>query len=89
MLVAEHIDQFRIIHRHDRLKGLAAAAAGEMAPNVRVRDGYVFHIISVDLFEELAKWKDLLSAGRSVLHDLIQQHGRRQNQDPEQNGFSC
>src|SRR5438876_3819367 len=86
VLITEHVDQFRIIHWHDGLEGFAAC---EMAPDVRFRDRYFLDVIPIDFFEESAKWKDLLSPGRSVLHHLIKQHSRRQNQDPEQNSFCC
>jgi len=60
MLVAEHVDQFRIVHRYD---GLETVTVGEVAADVGIRDGYVLHIVAVDFFEKPAEWKDLVSSG--------------------------
>ncbi len=86
MLIAQHVDEFRIVHRHDSLESFTTA---EMAADVGIGNCDFFDVVAVDFFQEPAKGKDLLSSGRGVLHDLIQQYGRRQNQDPEQNRFCC
>ena len=86
VFVAEHVDQFRILHRYD---GLETFTAGEVTADFGIRDRYFLHIVAVDFFKEPAEWKDLISPGRSMLHDLIQQNRRRENQDPEQNCFCC
>jgi hypothetical protein len=86
MLVAEHVDEFRVIHRHDRFESVIV---GQMAPNIGFRDRDLFDRAAIDLFQESAKWINLFSSGRRVLHHLVEQHGCRQNQDPEQNRFHC
>jgi len=86
MLIAQHVDEFRIVHRHDSLETFTT---GEVSADVGIGNYDFFDVVAVNFFQQPAEGKDLLSSGRGVLHDLIQQYSRRQNQDPEQNRFCC
>ena len=52
LLVAEHVDQFRILHRQD---GLEAFAIRELALHVGFGNRHFFHIAALDLLKKSAK----------------------------------
>ena len=68
---------------------LRLGPAAHRTADVGIGNYDFFDVVAVNFFQQPAEGKDLLSSGRGVLHDLIQQYSRRQNQDPEQNRFCC
>ena len=87
LLLTEHIDQFRVVHRHHGLKHFIGTV--ELSGDVGIGDCDLFDVALFDFLKEAAEWKDLRPARCGVLHYVVEQHGRRQYQDPEQNRFCC
>src|SRR5437867_13043673 len=86
MLIAQHVDEFRIVHRHDSLESFTTA---EMAADVGIGNCDFLDVVAVEFSHEPDNGKQLLASGQGVLHDSIQQYRRRQNQDRYQNRYCC
>src|SRR5262245_707323 len=69
LLLAEHVDQFRVLHRYHGLKRFICTV--EMSCYVGISDGDIFDVPAVDFLKEAAERKDLRPARRRVLHYVI------------------
>src|SRR5262245_7321926 len=64
-------------------------AGGKGAFHIGVGNGNFFNVAALDFGQESAEGVWLFATCRGALDDLIQQDGRQQKRDPEQDRFGC